>query len=497
MATIKSSPKTRRIKLNKTNVDALPLISPETLSITGKPVKQIDYMDTEVKQFGVRVSSKTKTYFVMSWVRGQGKRSRVTIGVHGLYVERNGKREVLTADLARIIALETVSMLRDGIDVNEEEKRGRKAKRIAVREAEEAANKELTVNQLAKEYLEKHAKVNKRASSAAEDERILNKDILPRWGERKAKDLRKRNIVLLLEDMATRGPALTHNVFKLVRRMFNFAVERDILEFTPCTGIKIDSIATVASRDRVLREARTNGGTDEILTFWTELDKASMSPQVKGILRLILVTGQRPGEVAGINKSEITEVQHEENGKKWSETWWTIPPARRKVKEKSKNPPQPHRVNLSQLALDILGAPSVGGYFFPSPRATAEDPRPIDQNAVAYAVRRNLKDYQPRRPIKGDKVSMVKVAEDRKMDIEHFTPHDLRRTCSTRLADLGFSDEINDAVLGHVKSGVIRIYNRYQYDREKKLAMETWERKLRSILTGHTFDNVIPITKTA
>jgi integrase len=275
-------------------------------------------------------------------------------------------------------------------------------------------------------------------------------------------------------------------MFKLIRKMYNFAVSRDILENTPCAGIKIDEIAHIKARDRVLKEAKDNDGVDEITTFWNELEKASMSTEVKNILRLILITGQRPGEVAGIHSREI-------EGK-----WWTIPVERRKVKEKSKNPPQPHRVYLSDMAIEILG--KFDGYAFPSPANKTDEQgnviryTHIDENAVAYAVRRNLKYYQPRRPIKGDKVKMVKVAEERKMDIEHYVPHDLRRTCSTRLAELGYKDELNDAILGHVKTGVVGIYNRYKYDREKQHAMESWERKLKNILTGEK-GNVIPFRK--
>lgn len=490
----------RQIKMNKSEIDALPFLPKGLKTSTGKPINRLDFLDIDNKNFGIRVSAKTKTFFVKRWVRAHGKETRVTIGVYGLYVTRKDKMEVVTPDLAKTIALETISELREGIDVNVRDAKAKSAKKQADQQAEEVASKELTVNKLAAEYLEKHAKVNKRESSVKEDERLLEKDILPLWGQRKAKDIRKRDVVLLLETMSKRGPALTHNIFKLVRKMFNFAVERDILEFTPCTGIKIDNIATITSRDRVLRDAKANGGIDEILIFWTELEKASMSVQVKNMLKFILLTGQRPGEVAGINENEITVEQHEENGRKWEETWWTIPVARRKVKEKSKNPPQPHRVFLSKMALEILGTQPVGGYYFPSPVApkTPEDKQThIDENAVAYAIRRNLKDYQPRRAIKGKTISMVKVKEERKMEIDHFTPHDLRRTFSTRLAGLGFSDEINDAVLGHVKTGVVGIYNRYQYDREKKAAMEAWERKLKAIITGKAADNVLPMKKKA
>ncbi len=341
-------------------------------------------------------------------------------------------------------------------------------KREAAKKAEED-RKNPTVRKLAEEYLEKHAKVQKRESSWTEDERLLNKDVLPVWGGRKANEIRKRDCTLLLESFQDR-PALCNNILKLTRKMFNFAVERDILEFSPFTGVKAP--VKITHRERTLSES-------EIKALWnTELPKASMSDEVKRILKLILVTGQRPGEVAGIHAREVDG------------NWWTIPTERAKNKTT-------HRVFLTKTALELLGEPSLGGFYFLSPviKTDANDNpvyQHIDENAVAYAIRRNLKDYQPRRTIKGDAVKMVKVAEDKKMEMAHFTPHDLRRTCATFLAKIGFSDEVIDAVLGHKKQGVVKIYNQHKYDVEKQKAMEAWERKLNFITTGKE-SRVIPL----
>lgn len=451
------------------------------------------YQVRESDGFGVRVLPSSLRIWIFVY-QFKGKRRQMRLGDYPDVTLATAKDRA--AD-ARKVLKAGIDPQEHGFDWHHDPERVKREVETAKREDE----KNPTVNKLAEEYMEKHAKKFKRASSATEDQRLLDKDVLPSWGDRKAKDIRKRDVIKLLEDAAERGPALCHNIFKLVRKMYNFAVERDILENTPCAGVKIDNIATITHRERVLKEPNDNNGVDEILTFWTELDKASMSHEVKQILKLILVTGQRPGEVAGLHTDEISvEVKQQKDDKgnvrEWKETWWTLPVERRKVKEKSKNPPQPHRVYLNELALEIIG--NAKGYVFPSPviRLDEDDneiPAHIDDNAVAYAIRRNLKDYKPRRKISGDTVKMVKVKEDKKMNIEHFTPHDLRRTCSTRLAELGFKDEVNDAILGHVKSGVVGIYNRYRYDKEKRQAMEAWGRKLNSIIKGTT-GKVIPIT---
>jgi 5'(3')-deoxyribonucleotidase len=64
------------------------------------------------------------------------------------------------------------------------------------------------------------------------------------------------------------------------------------------------------------------------------------------------------------------------------------------------------------------------------------------------------------------------------------------------MAKAGEMDEVIDAVLNHAKQGVIKVYNQYRYDREKQQALETWERKIRSITTGEK-GKVIPMTRKA
>lgn len=369
-------------------------------------------------------------------------------------------------DLTLSIARETAALLRaellQGIDPKAKERRAAEARVKSDEEAQrqrEAEEQALTVTELFDDYMVRHAKLNKRESSWREDERLFKVNVEPRWGKRKAADIKKRDCIALLDGYADR-PALCHNVMKLTRKMFNFAVEKDILEHTPFTGVKVP--VELESRERILSEA-------EVRKLWmTELPKAGMSDAVKRIIKLLLLTGQRVGEVCGITPDEIDG------------HWWTLPP------ERTKNG-QTHRVYLTDMAIELLGTP-INGYYFLSPVTKTDDQdnpiyNYIDENAVANAIRKNLKDYQPRRPIKGERVSMVQVPEEKKMELAHFTPHDLRRTFSTFLAQLGFHDEIIDAVTNHKKQGVVRIYNRYKYDKEKQQALEAWEQKLVSIVT--------------
>jgi integrase len=227
--------------------------------------------------------------------------------------------------------------------------------------------------------------------------------------------------------------------------MFNFAVERSILEHSPFYGVKPLTKRTPKTRHL---------NAKEIKTFWTALDGPDliMSDEIRRALKLVLVTGQRPGECIGIHWEEI------------SGHWWTIPA------ERAKNGRE-HRVYLSDLSLEILG-PHGEGLRFPSPRGD----KAIEGNALPRSLRRNFEK---------DKEG------NQRLLLEHFTPHDLRRTMATNLAGMGFSGELVGKVLNHVDRSVTAIYNQHHYDREKQQALEAWERKLRAIVTGEKVENVV------
>jgi integrase len=185
-------------------------------------------------------------------------------------------------------------------------------------------------------------------------------------------------------------------------------------------------------KDRVLSE-------DEINVFWHDLEYSTMSNEIKRALKLILVTGQRPGEVIGMHSREIDGY------------WWTIPAHRAKNGKG-------HRLYLTDFALELIGEKE--GYVFESPKGD----KPMENNAVACAVRRSL--------------------AEGKLTMLAWTPHDLRRTAATQMSILWFSYEIIDAMLNHCKKGVIGIYNRNKYDEEKQAALTCWACKLSNIITG-------------
>lgn len=439
----------KKIKLTKTTVEKLP---------HSEKGKQVDYFDSELDGFGIRVSATGKKYFVRRLIGI--KRVRVMIGSH----------PIKTAEEARSEAIKYLGTIESGIDPNKQKRE--KAK------LEEKSKLTLTVKELISEYIEKHAEPSKR--SWKEDKRILNKDALAAWGNRKAEDIKKRDIVLLLESIIKRGsPGSANNNFKIIRKMFRFAVQRDIIEHSPCDGVVMP--APLNRGDRVLSE-------QEILILWSNLDTCHASPEIRNAIRLILVTGQRPGEIIGMHSSEI-------DGR-----WWTIPAERSKNKKA-------HRVYLTNSALELIGSlkiidPDTGkekdrGYIFPcriKPKENdlKKEKRPMGRLSISQVVSRNLAVPVMKKNGKPLVDANKKPVTENKLGVADFTPHDLRRTSATFMSQLGIMDEVIDALLNHTKQGIIRTYNLNRYDREKQLALEAWESKLTSIITNIN-SNVVPV----
>ena len=176
---------------------------------------------------GARVSTVGRKSWIYMY-RFEGKPRRMTLGVY----------PHMTLANARVHHAKAKELRDRGVDPGVVHVQKRRAERQAE-----------TVADLVEEYLAKHARPKKR--SAAADERALKKEVLPVWGHRKAKDITRRDIITLLDSVVDRGaPVMANRLLAMLRRMFGFAVERDILGATPCILIKAPSKET--PRDRVL-----------------------------------------------------------------------------------------------------------------------------------------------------------------------------------------------------------------------------------------------------
>ena len=270
-----------------------------------------------------------------------------------------------------------------------------------------------------------------------EDQRIL--DIYMKdWHGRKAESITRREVIALLDDIADRAPAMANRVLACLRKVYNFGITKDRVANNPAHQVPPPGGAE-RSRDRIY-------DGDEIRKLWAAFDGPTGT-----IFRLVLVTGQRRSEVAGMTWGEIG----------FDSATWTVPAARMKSK-------RVHIIPLSEMALDILRkVPRLDDEFvFPSPK--------------------------PGQPIKslGNAAGRVKKGSG----IDDFRSHDLRRTCGTGITSLGFSRFIMDRCLGHIEPGVGSRYDRHDYLQEKTAALAAWGAKLNEILTGEPMpENIVEL----
>ena len=377
--------------------------------------------------FGIRVSPGhgTSNEARRTWVwvyHFDARPRRMTLGTY----------PAMTLADAHVRLADARKLLRQGIDPG--------AKAVAENKAERLAD---TVAELADAYLEKWARPRKR--SAAEDERILRKDVIPTWGRRKAKDITRRDVIALLDNIVERGsPIAANRTLAALRKMFNWALSRDIIPASPCVAVRAP--AKERRRDRVLN-------ADEIAAFWRALEDCDLlvSPPIRLALKFQLVSAQRKGEVINAQWSEFD----------LHEGVWTIPA------EKTKNG-MPHRVPLSPLAsavLDEIAANRNGSdWLFPSPRADA----PIAGQSIDHATRKHREELGT-----GDA-----------------TPHDLRRTAASHMTSIGISRLVVSKILNHAEPGITAVYDRHSYDREKRAALDIWGARLEEVISAHP---VVPL----
>ncbi|MDD2500737.1 MAG: integrase arm-type DNA-binding domain-containing protein [Geobacter sp.] len=313
------------------------------------------------------------------------------------------------------------------------------------------------------EYIKIYAKP--KLKSWEKIEQSLKREIVPILGKKKITDIKRRDVVLVLDTVASRAPVMANRLLAYVRHMFSWAVDRDVLEINPLAGMKRPG-GKEESRERNLTP-------EEIKALWTALDRddLNMTDEIRRAIKLVLVTAQRPGEVINIHASEI-------NG-----NWWTIPGS------KTKNG-QTHRVYLTKMAVSLLGDVKGKGFVF---KAAGEDDRPMTELAMNMAIRRHLQ--WPLKDAKGNHLYNKdgKPATENRLGVAHFTPHDLRRTATTLMAQVKVIKEHRERVTNHKLGKIDGTYNLHDYDDEKQMALEALERKLLSIVSGAE-SNVIPIT---
>lgn len=278
---------------------------------------------------------------------------------------------------------------------------------------------ELTLLELVREYIG-GCSHNTKAWVDIKENTLVKK--LVEWHDRPISSITRREAYAMVDNELKNGKGAAGNVLRVARAMFEYAVEREYLTGSPFSRLR-KGIPALKTKPRT----RFLTG-EEIKTVWQGISETRIS--AKRILLTILVTAQRPGEVAGMHRREI------------SGDWWTIPA------ERALKGGRDHRVFLTALAKELIGTSE--GYIFPG--AAAEH---VAGSTLSRSVER--KGY---------------------WGVSHWTPHDLRRTARTHMSRLRVPSEHAEAVLNHAKQGMVKVYDQYEYDDEKREALQAWEREL-------------------
>jgi len=385
--------------------------------------------------------------------RFDGKARRLTLGIYrdiaivdiaGVSHDRRGLPYLTLAD-ARV-RLAEARRLRDG---------GTDPATVAVMQ-HRAERKTKTVSELIDVYLAKYARPHKKTRSAAEDERMLNKDVRPVLGDRKLSSVTRRDLIALLDDVAARAPVTANRLQQIVRKMFRWAVRQSLVEHSPANEIDPPGGREVP-RDRALSD-------DEIAEVWRAAGK--LEAPYRQFVQMLMIVGQRRGEVAGMRFDELTD----------DRTLWTIGRARMKGG-------LPHEVPLSAMAraiLQSLAEPTdgrhKGAYIFASRR---REDQPIGAfQEIKEALDRHILDARR---------EALKQAGDEPANVQpmtHWTIHDLRRAMRSNLSKLRLDPEICERVLAHIPAGIRRTYDVHQYRDEKREVLNAWAARLQRIISA-------------
>jgi len=385
--------------------------------------KRTEVFDKYAPGLAMRVASSGVKSWVMHY-RFDGKLVKQTLG----------RWPQLTVDEARREA----RTIRDNAEAGVDPRAAKEQEQARQRQqAEEQARALLTFGSVAEDFIRRETP---KLTRGQEYESMIRRRLLPEWQHKPIMSLRRRDAVRLLDKIVDEGkPGAAVRAWEIIRRVFNWAVDREDIEVNPMQGLKRP--AKKEPRQRALND-------DEIRVLWKVWSDDGYP--FGTLQKFLLLTGQRRGEAAKMQWSEID----------WDNAVWTIP------KERSKNG-KAHEVPLSAAALDLLrGVPQFvnGGPFVFS---TTGGEKPV----LGFSKAKT----------RTDRLS-ASVGRSEGVTVASWCLHDLRRTARTEMARIGVSDEVAERVLNHSGDSLVRTYNVFAYRAEKKDALERWASELMMIV---------------
>jgi integrase len=276
-----------------------------------------------------------------------------------------------------------------------------------------------TFAELAERYVEQYAKRNNKSWEQADA--LVRRYALPRWGKLQAASIARADVKAMMARIE--APILANQALAAVSAIFSWGIKEEILPANPCKLVKRNE---TKSRQRVLADR-------EVPTFWSAFDDAGLV--ASSALKMILLTGQRPGEVSNMRREHIVD------------GWWEMPglPVPTLGWPGTKNGAT-HRIWLpapAQALIAELDDDATTGFVFAGERG---------------------------RPVRHLDAAMRTICA--KLKVERATPHDLRRTHGTTITSLGFGREAMNRVQNHKEGGIADVYDRHEYADENKQVME-------------------------
>jgi integrase len=382
----------------------------EVRSLRAEPDQRIEIFDAKARGLCLRVTSGKKSWSYVYRPKASSRLRRYTIGDYPAW----------TLSAARGKALALRQQIQDGADPV-----------IAAKTRRDA----LTVAGLIDRFIDRYAKAKLR--SWKDYKAVLDRDVIPAMGERPAGEVSRAEVADLLDKVAIRAPVLANRLQNTISSVFSWALSEGLVTANPVTGLRKRTQET--AKERVLSDP-------EIQSFWKAAGEAS--PAYRDTLRLILLTGQRPGECAGIRAQEVDL----EAG------LWTIPASRTKNKIE-------HAIPLVGQALDIVSRLAEGkraGSLIVTPRG-----KELTSQNLAKA--------------------MEALREG--VFAETVTPHDLRRTAATILGRLDIDQMLIGRVLNHASTTKATVtgsvYDRHSYIPQKRRALEALDAEIARIAYHH------------
>jgi len=403
-----------------------------------------------------RITPSGERLFYFRYSNSSSERVTYPIGTYS----RDGSEGTMTLAEAGQRAKELAGLHKTGIRDIREHLTAEESSRIAARDAElarlisekvaiEAEQARQAARKSVTELFEHWAKVDliNRKDKGAEVRRMFEKDVLPFLGSLAVADIKKSHITIVTDAMLARGVNRAAKIaFSLMRQMFRFAVDRDLIEYDPTASIRKAKIGGKdVERDRVLSD-------EEIRTLTKLAPKAGLLPSTEAAIWIALSTCCRIGELLGARWEHLNLIKGT----------WLIPA------ENSKNG-KPHSITLSPFAVRqfeyVREHNGTSAWCYPN----TDDSGPV----CSKTVTKQLGDRQ-RQPDQGTMSRRSAKAQALLLPGGKWTPHDLRRTGATVMTALGVLPEVAERCLNHTEENKVkRTYQRHSYTNEMS---EAWNR---------------------